>query len=175
MSVIILGVDPGFGGALAWISVVTPTAGNPVPPAPRILAVHPMPLAAPSVMLPSSRPEISAACLSRLVSCNPRPAIVVLERVGSSPDMGVESAFRFGEGYGLLRGVFSMAGIPVRNAYPSVWKPSLGLSRDKDDSRAMAGKIFPSHAHLFKKGVKSSADMAEAVLLAYYGRQFLPR
>jgi hypothetical protein len=158
---IILGCDPGFGGALAWYD----------PTARRIVAALPMPLRPAKTLIPDSRPEIDAEALYQQIYVS-QPAVVVVERVNASPQQGVTSAFRFGEGFGIILGVLAGCGLKPRLAYPNVWKAGLGLSADKKQSLKMACELFPEWTPRFMTGARS-ADLAEAALLAYYGVRFL--
>lgn len=54
-------------------------------------------------------------------------AIVVIEHVTSSPQMGVTSSFTFGMGYGSLRMALVAAEIPFEPIRPQVWQKALGI------------------------------------------------
>ena len=160
---IILGCDPGFTGGIAWYN----TAEK------RLLAVSKMPLKAPSALTDEKqRPEIDAEALARMVLAT-RPALAVVEKVSASPQQGVTSAFRFGEGHGIILGVMAGCNVRVRGAYPSVWKSGLGLSADKKASLKLAVELFPEWSVTFTRDARS-ADLSEAALLAYFGVRFLP-
>ena len=47
----------------------------------------------------------------------------------------------------------------------------MGVTKDKDSSRARALELWPERAELFKR--KKDADRAEAALLAEWGRRLL--
>lgn len=89
----------------------------------------------------------------------------VLERVRSSPQMGVVSAFTFGRGYGTLRMALTAAAIPFDEVLPAKWQQVLGCltKGDKNVSKRRAQDLFPSiivtHAN------------ADALLLAAYCRR----
>ena len=160
---IILGCDPGFTGALAWYD----------PIAKRLVAVSRMPLKAPSALTEAKpRPEIDAGELARMVRAT-QPTLAVVEKVSASPQQGVTSAFRFGEGHGIILGVLAGRGVTVRPAYPSVWKSGLGLSSDKRASLRLAVELFPEWSTTFTRDART-ADLSEAALLAYFGVRFLP-
>lgn len=95
----------------------------------------------------------------------------VLEDVTSSPQMGVVSAFTFGETVGVMKGALAANVIPLHLARPAEWKRVLRLSSDKDASRALASKIAPQHSRLWER--KMDDGRAEAFLLAWYGAQFI--
>lgn len=162
---LLLGVDPGFSGALAWYNCHTQ----------KLVNVCAMPVLPGNEHFGDKRPRVDGASVSRIVkSAGDQLALIVMEKVESSPNMGVVSAFRFGQGFGVLQGVFSALGAPVRDAYPSAWKAGMGLTKNKKDSLLLACKLFPEWAATFRKDA-ASADLAEAALLAKFGERFLPK
>ena len=88
-----------------------------------------------------------------------------IERVSSSPQMGVKSAFTFGQSYGFLRGCLFAAGVAFDDITPAKWQRALGcLSKgDKNVTKAKAQQLFP--------GVKITHAIADALLIAEYGRR----
>lgn len=88
-----------------------------------------------------------------------------VERVASSPQMGVVSAFTFGRGYGIIEGVLASLEIPYDLVTPSVWQKAMGcLSRgNKNITKACAARLFPS--------LKVTHAVADALLLAEYCRR----
>lgn len=155
----VVGIDPGFSGALAIYNQATK----------QLCTLTTMPLTPISVIATDTRRCVDATKLAHLLHplCGEIDR-VILERVNASPKMGVTSAFRFGEGFGTIVGVLGALGLRVSYAYPSVWKTALGLSSDKTKSTELAASLFPNYAATFRKG-KNSADFAEAALLARYG------
>ena len=158
----IIGVDPGYSGAIAWYNIADK----------RIEKMMSMPLKPTNgVVVSEKRNEIDIAKVAMVLDAD-AIRFCVIERVNASPQMGVVSAFRFGEGFGQLCGVLAANGIDVRGIYPSVWKAAMNLSSDKSASVRMASSVFPEWAKTFAQG-KKSADLAEASLLAIYGTRFL--
>ncbi len=95
---------------------------------------------------------------------------VTLENVSSMPRDGVASAFKFGIGLGLWQGI--LAGLELFELHkprPADWKRNMDLSNDKNASRALCVKLYPS---LPLPLVKDS-DKAEALLLAEFTRRKL--
>jgi len=88
-----------------------------------------------------------------------------IERVSSSPQMGVKSAFTFGQSYGFLRGCLIAMNIPFEEVSPAKWQRALGcLSKgDKNVTKAKAQQLFP--------GIKVTHAIADALLIAEYGRR----
>jgi hypothetical protein len=93
------------------------------------------------------------------------PNWAYVERVASSPQMGVVSAFTFGRGYGTILGVLAALEIPYDLVTPTVWQKAMGcLTRgDKHISKAKAAAMFPS--------IKVTNALADALLLAEYCRR----
>lgn len=91
--------------------------------------------------------------------------MAVLETVHSSPQMGVKSAFTFGQGYGGLRMALLAAGIPFENVTPQKWQKALGCltGGDKNKSKTRAQQLFPD--------VKCTHSVSDALLLAEYCRR----
>lgn len=94
----------------------------------------------------------------------------VLESVNAGPDQGVSSVFRFGESYGVARGVLGALNIPFMTVHPSIWKRELGLSGQKKDfARVEAIKRFPNAADLLK--LVKNGGRADALWLAFWGHR----
>lgn len=95
---------------------------------------------------------------------DPSP-VAVLERVASSPQMGVKSAFTFGQAYGSLEALLVAVGCRIERVSPAVWQKALGCRTkgDKNVTKARAQELFP--------GVKITHRNADALLLAEYGRR----
>ena len=87
---------------------------------------------------------------------------IALERVSAMPGQGSSSVFSFGDTYGCCRSVASLTGYPLHLVTPATWKKHFGLGRDKEESRALATRLFPgAELHL-----KKHADRSEALLMA---------
>lgn len=89
-----------------------------------------------------------------------------IERVASSPQMGVVSAFAFGRSYGFLRGLLCGMRIPVLEVAPVKWQTAMECRTkgDKNASKAAAQRRWPS--------LKITHANADSLLLAEYGRKF---
>ena len=87
---------------------------------------------------------------------------IALERVSAMPGQGSSSVFSFGDTYGCCRSGASLTGYPLHLVTPTTWKKHFGLGRDKEESRALASRLFPgAELHL-----KKHADRSEALLMA---------
>ena len=140
----ICGIDPGMTGAIALLYQNG------------FSEIHDMPVIGKGV----DGREV-AAILTEF-----RPDHIYIERVNAF-GMGRTSAFNFGHGHGVLIGVMQTLDIPHTLVMPQAWKKHFGLSRNKDESRALATRLFPAIADQFKR--KKDDGRAEAILIAKYG------
>lgn len=147
----ILGCDPGLKGALA---LYFPTHNR--------VAVEDMPVVAGRI-----DPHGLIDVIRRF-----HPTHAVVEQVATRPKQGISSAFNFGEGCGVLRGVIAASEIPVAFVTPATWKRHFRLSQDKDESRKRAIELFPSVAREFAR-VKDDGR-AEAALIARWFAETSP-
>lgn len=90
-----------------------------------------------------------------------------VEDVTSSPQMGVTSAFSFGQGAGIIHGIIAANFIPMTLVRPQVWKKHFGLKADKDEARRKASSLFPQYAGEWKRA--KDDGRAESLLIAVYG------
>lgn len=88
-----------------------------------------------------------------------------LEFVRSSPQMGVVSAFKFGQGYGGLRMACIASGLRLEEVTPQKWQLAMRCRTkgDKNVSKRRAQELFP--------GEKVTHAIADALLIAEYGRR----
>lgn len=87
---------------------------------------------------------------------------VALERVNAMPGQGSSSIFSLGDSFGSARA--SIAGCRFETVYmtPVQWKKHFKLTSDKEQSRALAIRMFPEAPLNLKK----HSDRAEALLMA---------
>jgi crossover junction endodeoxyribonuclease RuvC len=100
------------------------------------------------------------------------PEKIIIEQIGARPTQGVTSMFNFGVSYGFAQAIAVSTRAPIHFVTPSVWKGKLGLLKsDKNASREVARRLMPKIA----KDVERVKDdgVAEAALLAWYGRAYL--
>lgn len=161
----ILSIDPGLSGALAWVS----NTGQ-------LVMVHDMPVIEVAVgKTKIKRRRVSAGLLAGMLTELLRRFPVdgaVLEEVGTKPGEGAVGAFAFGRSFGSLEGVLAGLGVPYELVRPNVWKRALHLGPDKGAARQRAIQLFPSHATDFAR-VKDDGR-AEAALLGHYRVRALP-
>ena len=154
----IVGIDPGFSGALAVLD-----GGE-------VVAVEDLPVQYVKNTSGKLRGEYVESRLVQLIDLH-RISHVFLEKQGSMPDQSAQSTFSTGFGFGLIRGVLSALRIPYELVHPVTWKKAMleGLGRNKSHSLAKARALFPT-ADL---GRRKDAGRAEALLIACYGRRLL--
>jgi len=146
---IIIGIDPGLSGAIAVL-----TDGQ-------FTAVHDIPV----VTKASGRKEVNPADLYKIIASGMDARDVceaVIEKVAASPQMGVSSAFSFGHSFGCCTSCVSAHSIGYVLVGPAVWKRYFKLDKEKELSRALAIKLFPTAPLNLKK----HSDRAEALLIA---------
>jgi crossover junction endodeoxyribonuclease RuvC len=107
-----------------------------------------------------------AAALRGIFSSYPGANVLaVLEEVAARPGQGVSAMFRFGESYGVVRGVLGALGIPFLQVSPAVWKRNMQLlGKDKDCARTCAINRHPSAAPELIR--KKDVGRADALLIA---------
>ena len=94
-------------------------------------------------------------------------AVVFLEKVHSMPGQGVASSFKFGRGYGFLRGVITALKYPLHDVTPIKWQRMLGCltKGDKNVTKQKAQQLFPH--------IRITHATADCLLIAYYGKLFM--
>lgn len=168
-----LGVDPGLTGALA---LVTPDE--------ELAKVWDMPTQAKTH---GKGNEVNAYLLADILDDALSMANeagerlgMILEQVNAMPaapakpgqprrGMGATSAFNFGEGFGVIRGVAASMGIKVYRVRPERWKRQAGLiKKPKDAALALVVETWPEHRALFAR--KKDVGRADAALIGLFGR-----
>lgn len=154
---IIVGIDPGASGGIAMLS--SNAGAEPV-------SVYRMP-----------ETELDVVALFRGLTGEYVKAFI--EKVHSSPQMGVSSAFSFGRCYGMLRTALIACEVPFDEVTPQRWQAVIGglasaknrradgqgfKGRDKNVSKRRAQELFPSVP-------KITHAVADALLIAEYGRR----
>ena len=136
-----IGIDPGLSGGIAFL----PTTGTPW--------AHKM-------------PETDRDLIDLIRdSINLFEATALIELVHSSPQMGVKSAFTFGEGYGRLQMALTALAVPYERIRPAAWQKAMGCltGGDKNISKRRAQELFPT--------LKITHSIADALLIAEFNRR----
>lgn len=158
---VILGIDPGLSGALAWVGFSG--LSDPI-----LLDAADMPTVS-VVSGKSKRQELNLQALSDLMQhpAIPFPDAVWIEKVNAMPGQGVTSMFRFGQAFGAAAGVAAGLGLPTKYVRPQEWQKPFGIrGGDKDRSRLIASQLFPKRADLFKR--KKDNGRSDAALIATF-------
>lgn len=149
----ILAIDPGASGALAFYS---PDAGTlEIIDTPVIEVKRGQKL----------KKEISPQMMSAIIRAR-GPQIAILELVGAMPGQGVSSMFQFGRGVGMYEGALAALQIPVTYISPVGWQRAVNARSGKDGNRQRASELFPAYAHLFAR--KKDDGRADAALMAWW-------
>lgn len=154
---IVCGIDPGLSGAVAILD----HDGS-------LLNVFDIPTVE-EAHGKGTRSRIAPALLQDELIGDVRVSVAFIEHVASSPQMGVTSAFRFGEAFGATLAVLQCCGIRTELVRPQVWKKALGLNNEAEVSRARAIELWPTQSDWFKR--KMDHNRAEAALIAEWGRR----
>lgn len=90
-----------------------------------------------------------------------------IEWVHATPQMGVVSAFKFGQTSGMIYGAALAIGLPIRRISPQKWKRAFGLiGKPKDASRILAINNYPSLAEDLSR--KKDVGKADALWIALF-------
>lgn len=150
----ILGIDPGLSGAVAFLDVLNES-----------IVVMDMP----TVELQrngKTKREVSPVLLADMIAGKGVTQAFV-ERVSAMPGQGVSSMFSFGRSLGVVEGVLAAYEIPTTLVTPQAWQKGMGVRSGKDGSRERVMQLFPNYSELFAR--KKDDGRAEAVLIAKFG------
>lgn len=162
---IIIGIDPGLSGAVAFIE----TASD-------VVVIQDTPVETVSrrrVYLVASMGDLLEAHMqdsqfgTRRTDCH-----AFIEYQQTFPGMPPRSMFSIGYGYGLWVGLLAGMNIPYTIVKPPVWKRGVDLPKgsDKKASVARAQQLYPRESGRLPRG---KDGRAEALLIAEYGRRSL--
>lgn len=145
----IIGVDPGLSGAVAFVS----DAGDLVD----------------VIDMPVTGGRVDGYLLALEIDRHTagETARAVIEDVHAMPKQGVTSTFKLGRSVGIIDGVLGALCIPTQHVAPSRWKRAMGVTADKGTSRRLAIATWPAAAASFAR-VKDDGR-AEAALIAKWG------
>lgn len=96
-----------------------------------------------------------------------QPEHVVIEGVHSMPGQGVSTTFKFGRAFGTVEGIAVALGIPMSLIAPNHWKRLVGVTKDKQSARALAGRLWPVHRAWFERVKDDGRAEAALIALAY--------
>ena len=156
----ILAVDPGLHGALAWTDGLA-------------LAVRDMPTRRQPVNGKDRLVIDEDGVAQMLRTCRIRTDTLLIEHVNGMPGQSGPAAFTFGYGVGVIVGAAKALGYRVETVAPSRWKGAMAVPADKDGARARASEAWPAYAGLWAR--KMDDGRAESALMALYGWQVFGR
>jgi len=151
---IILAIDPGITGALAFYDPSNPSR----------VAVFDMPVLDGDVNPHALRHHIQTF----------KPDAAIIEHVSPMPKEGVRSVWRFASAFTTACVVVKLEHIPLTLVTPSRWKKAMGLAGGKDgkeQARERAIDKFPLCAQHFN--LKKHHGRGEAALLCLYADSIL--
>jgi crossover junction endodeoxyribonuclease RuvC len=151
---IVLGIDPGLSGALAFYDTTT-----------EVLVVMDMPTVEVTRNGKNKR-EVSPALVADMVAGKGIEK-AFMERVSAMPGQGVSSMFSFGRSAGILEGVLAAYEIPTTMVTPQAWMKAMGVRAGKDGSRERAMQLFPQYSTAFAR--KKDDGRSDAALIAKFG------
>lgn len=153
---IIIGIDPGFGGALALVSDG------------RLTSFSDMPTRAVTYKNKSRQEIDTNLVMAKLEMWRDLYGAehITIEKVGTMPKQGITGAFRFGEGYGMIRAAATLTNLGIDYVTPAVWKRHFHLSGSKGVARTLAQDKWPKYTGSFDR-VKDDGR-AEAALIALW-------
>jgi crossover junction endodeoxyribonuclease RuvC len=159
----VIGVDLGLDGGLA----VLDDAGD-------VMDALPMP----TIPSTKGRRAYDVPALVRLLTSH-RPRLVIAEQLHAVPRSmgGSSSSFSRGLASGLLEGACSALGVPLQLVTPQAWQRVMLAGTPGSDTKARAihaaGRLFP-RLSLVPPGKRKAHDgVADALLLASFGRRSL--
>lgn len=149
----IVGIDPGKAGGIAYIAPNGAVNGQPMPLVGKEIDGHAL-----------------AQELRHL-----GPDTVIVEKSQAMPGQGVTSMFNYGVGFGRLLGILEALGLPYRLVTPQAWKGVVlaGTAKDKDAAIAFVRRAYPSINLTPGQKRKPHDGIADAVCIAEYGRQLM--
>ena len=163
---LVIGIDPGQSGAIALLADNHFAGFIDMPTMPRKTSGEEIDAAFLGRKLRDARSAHEGAyCVAVLEQVNAMPSIPGKD--GTRRAMGASSAFRFGESYGVLKGVLGALNLPVVFVAPLTWKRRLRLEGTKKDfSRTAAIEWFPSATEYLQR--KKDVGRADALLIAHW-------
>lgn len=154
-----LGIDPGLHGAVAVLSIEDAIY-------PYIQEIHDVPTL-PVPYRGKTRRELDPHRLVQILRpLASRVRVAVLELPTASPQMGVVSAFRFGQAVEGVRSVLAALEIPVKTVAPSVWKSLMRLPANKVQALTKVREWLEGD---YRIKLLRRHDHAEAAALALLG------
>lgn len=144
----ILAIDPGITGALAFYDLAKQT-----------LIVHDMPIL---------DGDVNPHSIAEYIR-NASPAVAIIEQVSPMPREGVRSVWRFASAFTTVCVVTKLQYVPLFLVPPAKWKRAMHLKGGKEGKEQVRERVidtFPRYQDYFTR--KKDHGRAEAVMLAIY-------
>jgi hypothetical protein len=145
-----IGIDPGQKGGIAILDENSATAWR----------------------MPEEATEIARLFRLEILDCG-EDIIAAIEHVHSMPKQGVASSFKFGEGFGVLKGVLAAYSIPFVLVSPRKWQRAVFDSKGgdtKEKSLSLARRLFPNVDLRYK----ADDGKSDALLIALWLKRTTP-
>jgi len=150
---IVLGIDPGASGALAWGTEFNSES-------------MPFPYA--------SEVDINEAFRKILGGEFEKTKLhAFIEAVHSFPGQGVASSFAFGKSYGFLRGLLIANKIAFETVQPRAWQKTFNMKSSKEESKTDWKRRLKARAQEMFPRIKVTLATADALLIMEHGRRQL--
>ena len=160
---IAIGIDPGKGGGIATL---------------RDSEAHAIPM-------PATERDLYAQLMAARKAAEYAgvPIFAVIEQVGATPQMGVTSAFSFGEAVGLARMALVASEIPFEEVSPLRWQRAMGAllpkgkpikemtQAERAARQAQKKRLLKEHAQRLFPRARVTLATCDALLLAEYARR----
>lgn len=149
----IAGIDPGLGGAVAFLGVGC--------------EIHDIPTFE-IKRGKGKRRDLDGYSLMVLIERH-RPGLdhVFVEQAQAMPGQAAYATGIFFQVYGEIRGILVGLRVPFTIVHPQTWKRALVVPKEKDGARARASQLLPNAAGQWP--LKKHDGRAEAALIALYG------
>jgi hypothetical protein len=150
---VILGIDPGLKGALAFLKPNGEVETFPMP-----------------TLKTGKGGTVDETGLARLLDAWSRDVeFGFVELQWARPTDGGPSAFKVGVNFGIVRMAVAASFIPYELVSPQRWKRFMQCPAEKDGARALASRLLPKNAEQWRTA--SREGHAEASLIALYAKR----
>ena len=143
----IIGIDPGKKGAIAFISESRYDACR----------------------MPETTRQV-ANLLEKLVTGKDATACIEQVQVMGKV-FGAKAALSYGQGYGEIIGILTVLGARIHEVRASVWKRTLNITADKNTSILLCERMYPNLDLSPGRCTKPQDGLAEAMLLCHYAKK----
>ena len=153
---IIIGIDPGVSGAISIMENK------------KVIEIHDMPT---MIDGKKNKKQVNGSQVSNIIkerlNNNNKEIVVVVEHVNAMPGQGGTSMFKFGQSFGVIKGICSALSIPIYFVRPTKWKKYFNLIKtNKDASRTKVIEVYPEISSKLSR--KKDSNKADAILIARY-------